>query len=157
MKLTILPNWCKWLSLFLFVAYFAVSFPAFKQGFIEEWSKPDGLHPGTAHENVLIQYSEEHKASNTIDLFSGLLFFSSILVYLLSKDKHDDEYIDAIRAKAFSLALMLITVVILLVSIFGKDLECIDVLIIQFLSYIIIFKALKIRAEIFATDEPTTL
>ena len=157
MKITFLPNWCKWLSFSLLLAYFVVGFPDIKKGFLDGRNYRRALHTGIAPEPPIMLNAEEQKAEDTRALFSNLLFFSSIMIYLLSKDKRDDEYTNAIRAKALLIALMLATSIALLVSVFDGNMDHIDVLMVQFLLYVIIFKLLKIRAEMFAIDEPSTL
>jgi len=81
-----------------------------------------------------------------------LLILFSIVTYILSKDKRDDEFINLIRAKALLLALLFITIVVTLSYVFNGRFERIDVLLIQFLCYIIVFKIMKLRAD-FATED----
>jgi len=127
------------LSLTLLIAGFCLGFDSFKQACIE------GYH---AYQN-----SESLSMISSLDIdgsfsYSDLLYLLSIVVFILSKDKRDDEFINVIRAKALLMALLFATVVLLLISIFNGRLQGIDFLLIQFLSYIIIFKFMKIRADV---------
>jgi len=139
MKLTILPNWCKWLSLALMIATFVLGFDSFKAGLMGEpmpvYSSSDLLR--------------------SIPL-GDLCLLLSIVVYILSRDKRDDEYIHSIRAKSLLAALLITSFIVMIIYMFNGHIEYSYLLFIQLILYIVIFKFSKIRADIDFNYEPST-
>ena len=131
MKLAILPNWCKWLSLAIIIAAFGIDYKAFLAGLL---GQPEPIYTSS---DFLHSFP-----------FSDLLLMLGIIVYILSKDKWDDEYINIIRARALLTALLIISVVVMFVYGFNGKIDLSYLLLIQLLSYIIIFKFLKVRTEV---------
>lgn len=75
----------------------------------------------------------------------GILILVSIACYMLAKEKIDDEYMDAMRWESLRLALIIsigITIVCILLNV---DLAAKPLLLLQFLSYLIVFKIKKSR------------
>jgi hypothetical protein len=44
MKLTFLPNWCKWLSLVMLISAFIIDFDDVKNGFLDGYHRRERLH-----------------------------------------------------------------------------------------------------------------
>jgi len=144
MKLAILPNWCKWLTLVLIVAAFSIDFNDYKDAFLRGYHSID--------EN----YNRLPKTPDTTTQprpYADLIIFLSIIIYILSKDKRDDDFINLIRAKALLIALLLSTLTIMMVYLFNKEIDSLSFLLIHFLLYISIFKIMKIRADFTTIDE----
>jgi len=161
MKLTILPNWGKWISLGMLVASLTFTIIFDREEMVQSFMQ--GCNEGMARANPLKyelpvippETESELNVKNMSSHFdlSDLLLFLAIIVYILSKDKRDDEYLDAIRAKALLLALLFTTVVAMLVYICNGTLESVYLLFIQLLSYIIVFKFMKMRADVLFDEE----
>jgi len=150
MKLTILPNWGKWLSLALIVSAFCLDFTNLADAFIRGYR--DGAMLTTHSEAIPAQTSSDNERTFPI---ADVLILLSIVVYILSKDKRDDEFINAIRAQALLAALLITSVVVILVSVCNGRLDSAPLLFIQLLSYIVIFKIMKINRYT-DYDEPLT-
>ena len=150
MKLAILPNWCKWISLALFISAFIIDFENVKEGLLDGYY---GLDKGTYSYKVEIPSEGSLPASAKAAFIFDLIVALSIIVFILSKDKRDDDFINVIRAKALLSALLLSAFVILITFTFRGYLDGISLLLIHFLLYITIFKILKIRADFATIDE----
>ena len=149
MKLAILPNWCKWVSLALLVTAFFIDFTNFKEDVV---SGRNSIYHGNQQTN------SAQTSSNTTDSMSLFDFITmvSIIVYILSKDKKDDEFINSIRAQALLAALLVTSVTVMIVYAFNGQLDVSYLILIQLLSYIIIFKYIKYRAGIDNDYLPST-
>ena len=147
MRLAFLPNWCKWLSLALIIAAFIIDIDNLKSAFMEGYHARQGLYEWSND-------SQPQKTTNNVATpsYTDLIIFLSIIVFILSKDKRDDDYYNLIRAKALLLALLLSTFVLIIVFLFNRELDGFSLLLIHFLFYITIFKILKIRED-FATND----
>ena len=145
MKLSILPNWCKWLALALFISSFIIDFSGFKEGYHIGYNERKMMKENPEIQKLSI--SDLVKSSDSPRI-GDLLILLSIIVYVLSKDRRDDEFINSIRAQALLAAFLIVSLIGMIVQLCSGQLDVFFVLTIQFLSYIIIFKILKIRANV---------
>lgn len=88
-----------------------------------------------------------------LEYLSDTLLIISMIVYILSKDKNDDEYINVIRGKSLMIALLIGLVSCFAAYAFECYIQGIWLLLIQFLSYIIVFKISKVVASIRINSE----
>lgn len=136
MKIAFLPNWCKYLSLAFFILSLAFGIDSFIRGYNA------GLND--------IDFSEaihnEMAQSTWKDYISDMLVMLSIIIYILSKDKNDDDYINVIRGKSLLIALLIGVISCFIAYGFDCHIQGIWLLLIQFISYIIIFKISKAAA-----------
>jgi hypothetical protein len=149
MKLAFLPNWCKWLSLALFITAIVLDFDAVKDGIMEGYNSYDKII--SMNVNPIPPQMSSQASTGAVPIFD-LMIVLSIIVFILSKDKRDDDYFNLIRAKALLMALLFSAFVLISVFMFNRELDGLSLLFIHFLSYLIIFKILKIRED-FATND----
>ncbi len=146
MKIAFLPNWCKYLSIALFVAAFFVDYT-------------ESIKAFTAGYNAALNSNYHLSAPPTITtwktVMSDLFIFLSMMVYIFSKDKTDDEYINNMRGKALLVALLVTIVVTFIFYVFEKNIDGLTVVLIQFLLYIVLFQVMKfvLRVRVEGIDE----
>lgn len=143
MKTQILPNWCKKLGLILFII---ASLLNGSLNFINNSTNKYGASG--------INSSELGKQSNNeilglLNAFTGgaigygIDFFAivSILIYMISKEKVEDDYINKLRLESFQLTFIIGLLTTIVVYILDKNLKLtLDYFIFPLLwSYIIIF------------------
>jgi len=143
MKLTILPNWCKWLSLALLISSFRVDYNNLIDAFLRGYDSQAMLMANT--ETIPVRKSSDNSGTYPLP---DLLILLSVVVYILSKDKRDDEFINSIRAQALLAAFLVTSITMMFIYAFNGRLDGSYLILIQLLSYVIIFKFMKIRADI---------
>lgn len=151
-KIAFLPNWCKYVSLLLLVASVIVDIGGLRKGFeagreaanstLAEES--NGAGEGLTFSELM---NEELENVRVEGYLSDLLIMLSMVVYILSKDKKDDEYINIIRARSLLIALLIGIVSCFIAYGFSYHIQGILLLLIQFFSYIIVFKIGKIASD----------
>lgn len=141
MRIAFLPNWCKYLSLVLFILSFIVDIEGAVKSFQE------GYQAGLNSHNLFEELSSKDEYWSLASYLSDLLIILSIVTYILSKDKRDDEYINVMRGNSLLIALLIGTISCLIAYGFGCQMQAIWLLVILFLSYIITFKIMKIAAD----------
>ncbi|WP_417784848.1 hypothetical protein [Tenacibaculum sp.] len=133
MKLQMLPNWCKKLGFIIFLIGTSVSM---YKGFME------GLTGSGQFDSV-----KNYLGEKTIHLFD-IISILGMLIYIFSKEKVEDDYIDKLRLESYQITSILgLSLTILLYTI-SKDIKLtLDYFIILFLwTYLITF-AVKKRLE----------
>ena len=135
MKIKLLPNWCKKLGLGVFLIGFIVS------GFKGFMSGLTACNPKTTKYDFFI-----NMFSVSIMHVFEVLAVIGMLIYLLSKEKVEDDYINKLRLESYQLISLLSLLLALGLYVFSGSLKfSLDYLINLFLmSYLIIF-ALKKR------------
>lgn len=143
MKTQILPNWCKKLGLILFIVASTLNGSL---NFINNSINQYGISG--------INTSELGEQSNNgllglLNVFSGgalsygIDFFAivSILIYMISKEKVEDDYINKLRLESFQLTFIIGLITTIVIYILHKNLKLtLDYFIFPLLwSYIIIF------------------
>lgn len=151
MKIAFLPNWCKYLSLTLFIASFALGINDFYKGFEDGRRATQMISTTHSSEPEQAQPSLYDAAAvndvSLIEYLSDTLLILSMIVYILSKDKNDDEYINVLRGKSLLIALLIGLISCFIAYAFGCYIQGLWLLLIQFLSYIIVFKISKVVAN----------
>lgn len=115
MKLQILPNWCKKLGLILFfVTGFINGFQSFIDGFNDGFSgKPYDYKP-TYFENILGE-SGLH--------FLGFISMIGLIIFLLSKEKIEDDFINKLRLESYQLTSFICLVLFLILYAFTQSMK----------------------------------
>ena len=147
MKTQILPNWCKKLGLILFIfASLLNGSLNFINNSINKY-KISGINTseiGTESDNgIYIGILGLLNAFSGGGLSYGIDFFAIIamLIYMISKEKVEDDYIDKLRLESLQLTFIIGLLVTILIYVFAKDLKLtLDYFIFPLLwSYITIF------------------
>ena len=92
MKVKMLPNWCKKLGFVLFIFGFSFSFYS---GFME------GLN-GEKFDSSKYNYFEDLFSESIMHLFEVLAIIGMV-IYMFSKEKIEDDYINKLRLESFQL------------------------------------------------------
>ena len=145
MKIKMLPNWGKKMGLLLFFIGLVVVFTAVsnRESFCEGYNSYDtSISEKQNLEPILI---EKWFGESTIHIFEVLTILG-LLVYMLSKEKIEDDYINTLRLESYQLTSIIILVFALGLYDFSENLKLsLDAFATLFLmSYLIIF-ALKKR------------
>ena len=155
MKLTILPNWCKWLSLAILITAFSIDFNSYKEGLMAGYNEREQLQLQVINPDappIPTPLPDSHAPQKPEPAqsppYGDLLILLSIIVYILSKDKWEDDYINIIRARALITALLIISIIVMLICGLNGQISISILLLIQLLCYIATFKILKFRADI---------
>ncbi|TXD50167.1 MULTISPECIES: hypothetical protein [unclassified Polaribacter] len=91
MKIKMLPNWCKKLGFVLFISFFAISgYQDFMHGFT-----------GTI-KSTKYNYFENIFSISVLHLFE-IISLLGMLIYMFSKEKIEDDYINKLRLESFQL------------------------------------------------------
>ncbi|PWK16876.1 hypothetical protein [Xanthomarina spongicola] len=143
MKTHILPNWCKKLGLILFIIASLLNGSLnFINNSINKY-KISGINTseiGTESDNGILGLLNAFSGGG---LSYGIDFVAIIamLIYMVSKEKVEDDYIDKLRLESFQLTFIIGLLVTIFMYILAKDLKLtLDYFIFPLLwSYIIIF------------------
>lgn len=121
MKTQILPNWCKKLGLGLFIIF---SFISGGDDAIDGYN--EGYNNTRYSSNyITINQSSVFKdffGENILHYFSVISIFG-ILIYILSKEKIEDDYINKLRLESYQLTAIIGLVVSIILYGFSKDLK----------------------------------
>ena len=115
MKTQILPNWCKKLGLALLIIF---SVLASRDKFMQGWNSIDCadincIDNKTVESNIDNNNINFYFGEKTSSYFDALSFLG-ILIYLLSKEKIEDDYVSQLRLESFQLT----AIIIIIISIF---------------------------------------
>ena len=141
MKLTILPNWCKWISFALLIPAFLFISGVFLAGVMDGYNEQVLLHNPDAD----VALSGMPPLDGALPTIGSWLAIIAIIMFILSKEKRDDDYLNAIRGQALLIALLFSSIVLFITLFLQMLLLGIHLLIIYFLSYIVIFKIMKMK------------
>ncbi|MDO6813914.1 hypothetical protein [Tenacibaculum soleae] len=115
MNTQILPNWCKKTGIVLYVIG---ALPSAYRGFM------DGIHG-----NSFIR---------TEDLWHyDIILYLGLLIYFLSKEKIEDDYINKIRLESYQLTLLISIIISFITFIIFKDIKVYNSLFLE--SFLLIF------------------
>lgn len=134
MELKMLPNWCKKLGFVLFIICFTISgSESFMEGFNEATQ-------GSKEYSVFENYF-----SDSILHFFDVLSIIGMIIYMFSKEKIEDDYINKLRLESFQLSSVIGLVVTIILYAFSKDIKLtLDYFLILFLwTYLVIFAIKK--------------
>ncbi len=140
MNFQILPHWGKKLGVIMFVVFtFLEGHDDFIRGFFEGYTgKPFSLTDNDIFSFNL--YFGEH-----LMLIFGLLSMLGMLVYMFSKEKIEDDYIQKLRLESFQLSFIFVTGIAFILYLFGVNSEVDMATVISFLLgvYLIVFAIKK--------------
>lgn len=110
MDFQILPNWGKRLGLFIFLlSMFLVAGDPFMDGFI-------GVPSGTHH------YFKD-LFGETLFFFFDVLLLVGLLIYMLSKEKVEDDYIKLIRLQSYQMTIISLLIIALIIYLFDVSFQ----------------------------------
>ncbi|WP_159023699.1 hypothetical protein [Formosa sp. L2A11] len=147
MKTQILPNWCKKLGLAIFIIFSIIGGgDDFASGFNEGYNATrdrDEKLGNTEHKlqpmhDVVI--FKDYFGRKTIHYFYAISFLG-ILMYMLSKEKIEDDYINSLRLESYKFTAIFGIIVSILLYAFSKEIKLgLDYFLSLFMSiYLIIF------------------
>lgn len=147
MKTQILPNWCKKVGLLIFIIF---SFLGSGDDFM------DGLKSGYndySNNNHIINTRENTTTFSSyfgenLTHFFEILGIIGILIYMISKEKIEDDYINKLRLESFQLTSIIGLLISILLYAFSKDLEVtLDYFIMLYLMFYLIIFFIKKRID----------
>lgn len=140
MNLQIFPNWGKKVGVLTFIIF---SFLEGRDDAIRGFVEGATLKPYSLKENEIFSF-EEYFGSHLILLFS-ILSLAGMLIYILSKEKVEDDYINKIRLESYQLSFLFAIFIALLFLVIGFKafLEIRNVISILLAIYLIIFAIKK--------------
>ena len=143
MKTQILPNWCKKLGLIFFII------ASLLNGSLNFINNSTNKYNITGINTSELAIQTDNGLLGLLNAFSvgglsyGIDFFAiiAILIYMISKEKVEDDYIDKLRLESFQLTFILGLLVTIVIYVLDKDLKLtLDYFIFPLLwSYITIF------------------
>lgn len=135
MKLQILPNWCKKIGLILFFSFFVLSaFEEFRKGWYSV---------GTINYKPLMYSEFINKIGRHYFEIIGIL---GILMYMLSKEKVEDDYINQLRLESYQFTAIVGLLISILLYAFSEDLNLtLDYFFILFMFFYLITFFIKKR------------
>lgn len=147
MKTQILPNWCKKLGLILFIIASLLNGSLnFIHNSIYKYST---RLPGIDTSKIGTESDSGNGILGLLNAFSGggisygidFVAIIAMLIYMISKEKVEDDYIDKLRLESFQLTFIIGLLVTILMYVLAKDLKLtLDYFIFPLLwSYITIF------------------
>lgn len=137
MKVQILPNWCKKLGFFIFLTTSIISGgDDFIDGLRSGWDDYGSVNKSEYVSNLFSNYFGE----NLLHIFS-VLAIVGLIIYMISKEKIEDDYINKLRLESFQLTAIIGLLLSLVLFAFTNHLELtLDYFIILFLwVYFIVF------------------
>ena len=137
MNFQVLPNWCKKIGLITFVSG---AFIEGRDAFIEGATGKPYL---SLQESGVFTFREYFGES--LMHFFGILSLIGMVIYVLSKEKIEDDYIDKLRLESYQITALLGLSVTIVLYTFSKDIKLtLDYFIILFLwTYLITFAIKK--------------
>jgi len=145
MKTQILPNWCKKIGITLFIVGSIIGgIDNARYGFMEGFY--DGVNGNAYRTTKPIEVFPYFK-ENTKHVFSVLAMIG-MLIYMISKEKIEDDYINLLRLESFQLTLIVGLVSSMILFAFSKEMKIhIDVFITLFMWFYLITFFIKKRSD----------
>ena len=146
MKVKMLPNWCKKLGLAVFLIGVIVSG-------IKGWNSVEDCSPYKGS-SVVISEASQVKKQNLESVISnnenmdldGVIVVIGMFIYMFSKEKIEDDYINILRLESFQLTSLIGLVSIIIIYIISGNISFdIDSLTNLFLIFYLIIFAIKKR------------
>jgi len=146
MKTQILPNWCKKLGVIIFIIFsFLGGRDDFNDGFKSGYNtfSPSRNHITNISENATTFSSY---FGENLTHFFDILGIIGILIYMLSKEKIEDDYINKLRLESYQLTAIIGLVGSILLYSFTKDLKLtLDYFIMLYLLFYLVIFFIKKR------------
>lgn len=149
MNFQILPNWCKKLGVVLFVIF---SFLEGRDSFIE------GYREGSSNSKEMFEFGVERVERDIKNDFSfsqyfgedvmlvfGAISIIGMIIYILSKEKVEDDYIKILRLESYQLSFLITTIISLVLYLLGlnREVEMATIISVLLGLYLIIFAIKK--------------
>ena len=146
MKIKMLPNWCKKLGLAVFIIGFITSV-------IAGWNSVEDCSPYQSNSVTISESSQVEKQDSeivtpnneNIDL-DGVIVVIGMFIYMFSKEKIEDDYINILRLESFQLTSLIGLVSVIIIYLISGNISFnIDSLTNLFLIFYLIIFAIKKR------------
>lgn len=142
MTFAFLPNYFKKIGIICFLTAIAVTIIATAvtgTGVLSAYSHEDDISFISAYE-----MAQEFSQKNTwVTQLSSILLMLSMAIYMLAKEKIDDEYMDIMRWESLRLSIIISIVITVVCILFSWKLLAKTALFIQFTTYLVTFKVKK--------------
>jgi hypothetical protein len=146
MKIKLLPNWCKKLGLAIFIIGFITSG-------IKGWNSVEDCSPYQSNSVTISESSQVKKqdlesvipSNKNLDL-DGVIVVIGMFIYMFSKEKIEDDYINILRLESFQLTSLIGLVSVIIIYLISGNISFnIDSLTNLFLIFYLIIFAIKKR------------
>ena len=117
MNIQILPNWFKRIALVVFIVSSILSQgDDFIQGFNDGMSYTSNKSPQISQDFITNMIGGKQNA-----YYFKIITLASLLTYLLSKEKIEDDYIKLLRLETYQLSFLIIVIVAFIFFVLGKE------------------------------------
>ncbi len=144
MNIQILPNWCKKVGVTVFIIGLISLVIIFINSLLSAGS---GINPYETGYLAGKQLYYSLHSDAVFGLVMGkiivLLTILGMVIYLLSKEKVEDEFINKLRLEAYQLTLLLVASCLFLVFLFGGNISALFLLYLFFAVYLLVFSIKK--------------
>ena len=122
MKIKMLPNWCKKLGLFVFFSSIIINstYVESREAFYKGWNEGRNGNSSESHKSLLNDSKlseikslkieplmfEKTFGTNSLHYVDVLILFGMI-IYMMSKEKIEDDYINILRLESYQLTVLL--------------------------------------------------
>ena len=140
MKTQILPNWCKKLGFLIFIVF---TFLGGGDDFIDGYKSGYSMIDQTGSDIFKSYFGKNLRH------FFEILGIIGILIYMMSKEKVEDDYINKLRLESFQLTAIIGLGLTILLYAFSKDLKLtLDYFIMLFLMFYLVIFFIKKRIDL---------
>ncbi len=122
MNLQIFPNWGKKVGVAIYILFFGLEArdPFMEGWYVAEYKLPFGTN-FSLKEHGLFSF-QEYFGDNLMLLF-GTLTFVGMLIYMLSKEKVEDDFINKLRLESYQLSFIGVAILGLVLHLLSLDAE----------------------------------
>lgn len=129
MRLQILPNWCKKLGLAIFFIFSIISgYDDTIGAFCDGWNAYPSIEDTTENKQHIVKPIEhttifkDFFGAKTLRYLDALSIFG-ILIYMLSKEKVEDDYINQLRLESYQLTAIVGILISILLYAFSENIK----------------------------------
>lgn len=144
MNIQILPNWCKKLGIAVFLIGLVGLFVAFAISLgnaeVTGEAYQSGYNTGKQLRALLLG---DFLVGISTGRIIALLTLLGMMIYLLAKEKVEDEYIARLRLEAYQLTLLLVVSFVFVVFFLGANMTALLMLYLFFSCYLLVFSLKK--------------
>ncbi|UMB59510.1 hypothetical protein MHL31_10510 [Lutibacter sp. A80] len=152
MKLQILPNWCKKLGLTVFIVFsFIAAGDDFVNGFCDGYNSFQPIDEKIANKEHVVSQIEhittfkDFFGAKTLRYLDALSILG-ILMYMLSKEKVEDDYINQLRLESYQLTAIVGILISIVLYAFSEEIKLtIDYFVTLFMYFYLITFFIKKR------------
>ncbi len=144
MNLQIFPNWCKKVGVTIFILGLLLFIFLFINAIITSTQGNSAYESGyLLGKQLRSSLDTEIFWSITIGKITNLFTMIGMIMFFLSKEKIEDEYINKLRLEAYQFTSLFIAFLLFFISILGKNISASFLLYIFFACYLLVFRIKK--------------